>query len=133
MNSLQLERWREVWREGFAPGFTTTELRCLRDALEEDNHELKQGDTTVPPPLNCVKDWPVEEACVIGFCGWKGANLDLVGEVGEYFSRKCQECDDRLGEPAECRWFLNWFDDTPRDEMIPELLAEVKLALSQRG
>ena len=33
---------------------------------------------------------------------------------------------ERLGEPAACRWFLNWFDDTPRDQMRRELLAEVK-------
>ena len=35
-------------------------------------------------------------------------------------------------EPAACRWFLNWYDDTPRDEVRRELLAEVELALAER-
>ena len=73
----------------------------------------------------CVQDWPVEAACALGYCGWQGDGLETVGEVEEFFARACFEADQRLGEPAACRWFLNWFDDTPRDEMRRELLAEV--------
>ena len=50
----------------------------------------------------------------------------------EFFARMCFEVDQRLGEPAGCRWFLNWFDETPRDEMRRELLAEVNVALAER-
>jgi hypothetical protein len=53
--------------------------------------------------------------------------------VEEYFARLCFEADQRLGEPAVCRWFLNWFDDTPRDVMRRELLAEVERALAERN
>ena len=42
------------------------------------------------------------------------------------------EADTRLGEPAAVRYFLNWFDDTPRDEMRRQLLAEVNRALAER-
>jgi hypothetical protein len=52
--------------------------------------------------------------------------------VEEFFARMCFEIDQRLGEPAGCRWFLNWFDETPREEMRQQLLAEVKRALAQR-
>jgi len=80
----------------------------------------------------CVQDWPVEAACALGFCGWQGERLETVGDVEEYFARCCFEADTRLGEAAACRWFLNWFDDTPRDDMRRDLLAEVELALADR-
>ena len=80
----------------------------------------------------CVQDWPVEAACALGFCGWQGDELESVGQVEEFFARACFEADQRLGEPAACRWFLNWFDDTPRDHMRRDLLNEVELALAQR-
>jgi len=37
-----------------------------------------------------------------------------------------------MGEPAACRWFLNWFDDTPRAEVRGLLLSEVNRTLAQR-
>jgi hypothetical protein len=127
-----MESWRLVWREGFVPVLPTTGLLALRDALQSDDPRLTQGSTTTPPPLLCVQDWLVEAACALGFCGWQGDGLGTVGEVEEFFARVCFEADQRLGEPAACRWFLNWFDDTPRDEMRRELLDEVDEALAAR-
>ena len=127
-----METWRFVWREGFAPVLSTAGLRSLRAALVTDDPRLSQGATTTPPPLACVQDWPCEGCCGLGWCGWQGEGLETVGEVEEYFARLCYEADCRLGEPAACRWFLNWFDDTPRDEMRRELLAELDLVLADR-
>ncbi len=127
-----LEQWRKVWRKGFAPVINTSALNAVREALIGDDPRLIQGGTTTPPPLMCVQDWPVEAACALGFCGWQGEDLTTVGEVEEYFARLCFEADQRLGEPAACRWFLNWFDDTPRDTMRKELLSEVDLVLASR-
>ena len=127
-----MESWRLVWREGFAPVLSTTSLMALREALISDDARLSQGSTTTPPPLMCVHDWPVEAACALGYCGWQGDGLETVGKVEEFFARTCYEADVRLGEPAACRWFLNWFDDTPRHEMRCELLDEVELILSER-
>ena len=58
--------------------------------------------------------------------------METVGEVEETFARVCFEADQRLGEPAAVRYFLNWYDDTPRDEMRKQLLAEVERALADR-
>ena len=127
-----MESWRKVWREGFSPLLTTTGLMALRDALRNDDPRLVQGATTTPPPLLCVQEWPVEACCALGYCGWQGGRLETVGEVEEYFAKCCFEADEVLGEPAACRWFLNWFDDTPRADMRRELLAEVELALAER-
>ncbi|HXG12948.1 MAG TPA: hypothetical protein VNK04_24535, partial [Gemmataceae bacterium] len=85
-----------------------------------------------PPPLPCVQDWPVEAACAVTYCGWHGEGLKTVAEAEEFFARICFEVDQKMGEPAACRWFLNWFDDTPRDEMRRLLLAEVNRTLAQR-
>lgn len=128
-----MEAWRETWRRGFAPCLSTAGLEALRDALAADDVRLIQGSTTTPPPLMCVQDWPVEAACALGLCGWIGEKLETVGEVETYFAGLCYDVDQRLGEPAGCRWFLNWFDDTPRDEVRRELLAEVERALAARS
>ncbi len=127
-----MESWRKVWREGVEPLLSTESLVALRQALVTDDPRLQQGATTTPPPLQCVQDWPVEAACALGYCGWVGDGLETVGEVEEFFASMCFEVDQRIGEPAGCRWFLNWFDETPRDEMRRLLLAEVKRSLALR-
>lgn len=128
-----MESWRLVWRDGFTPGLSTNSLTALRDVLRTDDPRLTQGSTTTPPPLLCVQDWPCEAADAIGVCGWLGEELRTVGEVEEFFAKACFEADQRLGEPAACRWFLNWFDDTPRNDVRRELLAEVEAELKKRG
>jgi len=127
-----MESWRKTWREGLAPQLSVPALTALRRALLTDDARLLQGATTSPPPLQCVQDWQVEAACALGYCGWLGSGLATVAEVEEFFARMCFEADQLLGEPAACRWFLNWYDDTPRDEMRRQLLAEVNRALAQR-
>ena len=129
-----MESWRQVWRNGFVPGFTTAGLEALRDALRSDDPRLIQGATTTPPPLMAVQDWPVEGCCGVSFCGWHdGQGLTTVGEVEESFAKACFEADERLGEAAACRWFLNAFDGWSRSEMIANLLPEVEYVLAQRG
>ena len=127
-----MESWRMVWREGFAPVLPTEGLEALWLALQTDDPSLTQGCTSTPPPLMCMQDWDVEGCCALGYCGWKGEGLNTVGQVEEFFARSCFEADQRLGEPAGCRWFLNWYDDTPREEMVHELLGEVERTLRQR-
>ncbi len=127
-----MERWQHVWRVGFAPILSTRALLALRDALLTDDPRLVQGTCTSPPAkANCL-DWPVERACALGLCGWLGEGRETVGEVEEFFAKCCFEADERLGEPAACRWFLNWFDDTPRDVVRCSLLVEVLVILIER-
>lgn len=127
-----MESWRLVWRDGFSPLLSSERLRRLLDILRRDDPKLTQGSTTTPPPLMCVADWPCEAGCalVCSFCEW---GETTVGEGEAEFARLCFEADQRIGEPAACRWFLNWFDDCPRNEMRTELISEVELELSKRG
>lgn len=127
-----MESWRTVWRNGFAPLLTTCQLEVLLKGLLTDDIRLTQGSTTTPPPLMCVLDWPVEGACVIGYAGWQGSGLSKVGDVELYFADLCFRADQALGEPAACRHFLNWFDDTPRDDMRRELAFEIRRELERR-
>jgi hypothetical protein len=127
-----MESWRKVWRDGLAPHLSTPGLEALKRALVSDDLRLLQGATTTPPPLQCVQDWPVEAACVVGYCGWQADGLHTVAQVEEFFARICFETDQALGEPAACRWFLNWFDETPRAEVRAQLLAEVNRTLGER-
>jgi hypothetical protein len=64
-----MKTWREVWRDGLAPVLSTTGLGALRNGLKGDDQRIMQGATASPPPLQCVADWPVEAACVIGSSG----------------------------------------------------------------
>ena len=126
------EAWRRVFRSGIIPLLSTTGLNGLQRSLIEDDPRLTQGSTTSPPPLQCVLNCELEGGCVITLAGWHEGVADTVGEAEEYFAKICFEADQRLGEPAAVRYFLNWFDDTPRDEMRRELLSEIDLALFQR-
>ena len=128
-----IKLWKKIWRTGFAPVLSTENLAALAEALRSDDPRLIQGSTTTPPPLMCVQDWPVESACALGYCGWQTDDLKTVGQVERFFANLCFEADERLGDPAACRWFLNWFDETPRAEMRLELLAEVELAIAERA
>ena len=126
--------WQLVWRHGIAPQLTTTGLLALRQALEADDRRLIQGATTEPPPLQTVLDWPVEKACAVCFAIWQGdGDFQTVGQVEAVFARVCYEADQTFGEPAACRYFLNWFDQIPREQMRPQLLAEVNRVLASRS
>lgn len=121
-----------TFKNGFCPHLSDTHLRVLLEACERDDPRFTQGSTTTPPSLVCVQDWPVEAACALGFCGWQGDNLPNVGKVEEFFADACFSADATLGEPAACRWFLNWFDDTPRDEMRTTLAEWCRDVLATR-
>ena len=126
-----MESWRTVFREGFAPILPTDGLEYVAELLRNDSPELIQGATTDPPPLTANKDWDAEAACFLGACGM-GAGCQTVNEVEEFFAKACWDADQHIGEQAACRWFLNWFDETPRAEMRRELLAEVERVLAHR-
>lgn len=127
-----MESWRQVWRVGFAPTLPTAGLEALAKALRDDDVALQQGATTTPPPLLCVQDWECEATDAIAYCGWKGVPLRTVGEVEEFYAESLCKADAAVGKPGDCRWFLNWFDDTPRAVMRRELLAEVERELANR-
>jgi hypothetical protein len=91
---------------------------------------LIQNATTFPPPLDCASDWPIAAACAVALACWKGHGLTTVGQVEEAFALACAAADARLGAPAACRYFLNWYDESDRAAMRHALLAEVERALA---
>lgn len=125
-----LPAWVRAWRTGFAPQYSLAALLSLREGLATDAADLMQGATCSPPPLHCFHSCPVEGADAVTYGPWKGDGLDTVGEVEDRFAHLCQRADEVLGEPAGCRWFLNWADDTPRETFRRELLAEVEREIS---
>src|SRR5262245_27141980 len=124
-----LEQWRLVFRAS-APLLPRAGLVALREALAADDATLIPGATVSPPPLEVFQDWPCEAACPWAYCGWKDG-LETAGEINEFFAEVCCSVDVALGEPAGCRHFMLFVDETPRDEMRPALLAEVDAYLSQ--
>lgn len=153
-----MEAWKKVWRKGIAPLLPSEGLVALRIALLEDDPKLIQGATTSPPPLQVVLNWPVEagDAIVYAYVAAHGGfaqprvvsriHDSVVIEPGtdpggccqikdaeEFFARVCFDADTALGEPSICRWFINWFDDTPRDEMRRKLVVEVEREIARRA
>jgi hypothetical protein len=127
-----LEPWRRTFRVGFAPLLSTEALRALEKALVGDDPALIQSATTDPPPLSHFDDFPPTAACAIGYGAWKGDGLATVGEVEKFFYLACCEADCAVGESSGSRYFLNWFDETPRDNMRAALLPEIRRAIGLR-
>lgn len=127
-----MEAWRTTWRKGFAPLFPSEVLEVLAQGLEENDSKLIQGSTCLPLPMPRVAAWDIEAADSVAYGYWRGGLIRTVGDAEELFAQLCFECDDALGEPAACRHFLNWFDETPRGCVVPELLGEVTRALEGR-
>jgi len=132
------EPWRQVFRNGFAPHLPVAGLIALREALVEDDHRLIQANTTWPPAFGVLGEGTVsnqaEGACAIGYCGWQGeTDRQSVASVEEFFMRLCDKANAALDELTACAVFLNWHDDTPRDEMRRLLVPEVDRELRRRG
>jgi hypothetical protein len=127
-----MEKWRRVWRNGLAPQLSVNGLRALQMAIVMDDARLLQGVVTAPPALDALRECAVHGTCAISFCGWQGEGLRSVGQVEEFFHRVCDAAEGAFHESAACRYFLNWYDETPRNHMRRELLAEVNLALRDR-
>jgi hypothetical protein len=130
---IRHEKWRRVWREGLAPQLSLAELFALWSALIRDDPRLLQGVVSSPPPLEPMADCRVVGCCAVGYGGWRSRRLHTVAQVEANFHRTCDAADAVFHEPAACRFFLNWYDETPRPVMRRELLAEVTLALRQRA
>lgn len=125
-----MELWRHAWRNGFAKVIPRPGLVALAAALRDDAPELLQEVTTSPPPIPGCDHVPCTGGCAISLAGWRGNGLETVADVEAAFTESCFKADQLLGGPAECRHFMDWFDDTPRDEMRRALLPEVELALA---
>lgn len=125
------ELWRRVWREGLVPLLSTASLEHLADILMRDDDRLIQGVTISPPALDVFEQHEVEAGCFIVLCAVAEGN-ETVGQAFRYFERMCLDVDEILHEPGICRYFLDWFDATPRRVMRGELLQEVQDALARR-
>ena len=130
-----MESWRKVWRDGFAPQLDDDELRALLCALDGDLPQLVQGRTAIPLPGQPY--WPQTQecagACPVGYPGWKVLGLLTTADVEEKFAQRCHEADTLLGEPVACRYFLNWWDETDREEARRLLAGEVRRELDIRA
>jgi hypothetical protein len=127
-------KWQDVFRRGFAPQLSSAGLVALRAALVSNDKRLIQQATMFPPPLEACACMPCEAACAICFTHAFVSKtlLKTVADVEEFFGRVCHDADQTLGESGAVRWFLNWFDDAPREEMRAALLVEVDAELARR-
>jgi hypothetical protein len=122
---MTVETWRRILRDGLLRSLTEDELHALRRGLADDDPALLQGMMTLPPPLECLHDWPVEGADLLAYPGWRARGLVTVKEVEECAWALCSAIDARLGEGA-AKELLAWYDATPRADVLAALLGEVE-------
>lgn len=129
---MNVPTWQKVFRAGFAPRLSLEALEALAGGLAENDGRLTQGVTTTPLSSPRNADCPLEAGCVICYALWRGRCVRTVGEAEEEFARLCFEVDAQFGMPGACRFFLNYADDAPRNELRRELAHEVRHAISER-
>lgn len=126
-----MEKWRIVWRDGIAPNLPVDGLRALLKALVEDDKALVQGRMCSPPVYKGFENQLIVAACAISYPGWC-SGMRTVGELEKFIGKICDAADKKFEEPAACRYFINWFDSSPREVMRRELIPEVQLEISKR-
>lgn len=131
-----------AWRNGFAPLLPTPGLERLAEALKNAPVReatgtpfgpLVQGVTVFPYASDFFTSGhgkPVEACCAVTFTGWQSHEW-TVKEASDYFANVCEQADKALGEGG-CRYFLNWFDDTPFEKVRAELGSEIERELRLR-
>ena len=128
-------KWQTVWRKGIAPQLDRHGIEELRIALIIDDSRLIQGTTTCPNIMDHNPGRACEAGCGIAFPIWQADTEQDIHDISEKFSLVCDKCDADLlnatGDEVACRFFINWFDDTPRQIMRKLLLDEVELWLAE--
>jgi hypothetical protein len=132
----ELATWRLIWREAVAPQLSDAELEALQAGLIRNDPALIQGRTVQPDPVHKKRLEEPTACCPIAYALWQPKeNIPgiTVDEVEECFSKLCATAEKITGEPRAIRHFLNWVDDTDRETMRKELLAEMIIALVARS
>jgi hypothetical protein len=131
--------WKKVWHDGIVPQLPQKGLEALRDALLADSEELQQGflayrqEQVAPNHAHVTADeGPVNRACAVGLCLWKGYGLTTIEEVRSKFNPIDTEAavllNDR-GDDIDVRAFYDFFDSATREELRSQFLPEVEAAL----
>lgn len=125
----------QTWKDGFAVDLCCDQLVILRDALARGELRLLQGQSTEPQPLRGNLDRSILAADAVVYPHWRYTFgvVETVGAASEVFAACCFNADQYLGEPAACRAFLNFWDDTPREEAFAALLAAVQEVIAERA
>ena len=120
--------WRVVFRDGIAPHLSPRVLEEMHAALAEDDERILQGTICYPPPLPGLSGREVEGGDVFILAGMLAGEFRTVGECEAWFRELCDRCDEQFSVPAACRFFLNWYDATSREQMREQMLEEVAIA-----
>lgn len=128
-----MEAWKKCLREGFFPDMPTEGLVAALDALDRRDPALIQCLTAASNDITPEGEGRVCGACFVAYVYWRGEGLETNRQVQEAFARACLGADERLGEKAGCRYFLNKYDESVRNDFFPVLAVEVSLELYRRG
>jgi hypothetical protein len=126
----RLPTWQWAFERGIAPVLSTGSLEYLERLLAEDSPQLVQHVVALPAQPE-LQDGPADAFCALGACG-AAEGLETPRELCDFFQSVFAEAGRRLGDVLAPRDFISFYDDTPREEMVPALLAVVRGVLSGR-
>lgn len=131
-----MEQWRRYFRHGIAPLVENAQLEYVLGILKSDSEKMCQGDTVILRKVIAESgltyyhgDLPPVSGCFVSLIHMSDEKLTA------------NEVDAKFG-PFLCRvglnhglssHFINWFDDSPREEVRRELIAEIELVLDARN
>lgn len=126
-----MQAWQKAWREGIVQQLPTDGLHALREGLQNDDGFLIQGKAT-EPALSPYADGACHGCDPIAYCFFKTDSDSNLRSVERAWARVVGEAAKALGDEFAVRCFHSFWDDSPREEAIEKLLAEVELELDIR-
>lgn len=126
-----IESWRRVWRDGFVPSFVDVlgkeraalGVQLLHRALKGRDPAVRQGVTTFPGGSADLEGCSPE--VYVAWVSTVSSSPKWSCQAGDaMFGALCVSCDGRVGMERACRFFMNWWDETPAHVAYPALAAE---------
>lgn len=127
--------WRTAWHDHLAPLLPTRGLEALKAALETGDKTLIQGRTTYPHPFEDLPpDTPIDGACALGFCVWKGHDLATVQAVFAGVQAVLLRSYETTAKTnISVHSFFTFVDHAPWKQVVELLLPEVTKTLAARA
>lgn len=125
-----MEKWRRAWRLRVGPRVPLSNLRRFHKLLETNSSKLIQGRWFGEDGGGCAMSH---------FWAWGSKPRQISNQIGiavysiqDILNFFVQLRKFGKNEPVSFFEFMTWFDATPRDEMIRQLLPEVKRSIALR-
>jgi len=129
---VELEPWKNVFRNVIAPALTREELETLYNGLARADSAILQGGVCLPAPYHVNMRKRLTACDPILYGPWKCGRIKNVEDALQLTDSVSIEADMTIGVPGALNLFFEWWDKTPREAAVNALAAEVSLMVADR-